>query len=109
MNVDQKMKSYALSIVIPAYNESGKSDMDVIKADKFLKDNNIHGKIIVDDDGSEDKTGQIAGDVLEKIDRQRSSVLSCKENQGKGYAVCEGVAAASGEVVMFIDSGCCFE
>jgi len=49
-----------LSIVIPAFNESGKIGGDIKSACEFLQRNGIKGEIIVVDDGSEDKTAEEA-------------------------------------------------
>ena len=49
-----------LSIVIPAYNESGKIGRDIKQAAEFLNANNFEGQIIVVDDGSDDNTADTA-------------------------------------------------
>ncbi len=52
-----------LSIVIPAYKESGKIERDIREAAKFLHDNRVSGEIIVVDDGSPDDTAERAARV----------------------------------------------
>ena len=49
-----------LSIVIPAFNESGKIGGDVESACQFLQRNSFEGEIIVVDDGSKDETAEEA-------------------------------------------------
>ena len=95
-----------LSIVIPAYNESGKIGRDIKQAAEFLNANNFEGQIIVVDDGSDDNTA----DTAKKIEIPKGielEVISYQEHHGKGYAVCAGMRKTTGEYIMFADSGSC--
>lgn len=81
-----------VSIIMPAYN----SEKFIYNAlSSIPKTDEI--EIIVINDGSVDKTAEIAKkfDVV-LIDR--------KENMGIGYSRREGIAAAKGEYIMFFDS-----
>ena len=49
-----------ISIVIPAYDESKKIELDIEAASAFIKNNNMKGEIIVVDDGSKDNTASVA-------------------------------------------------
>ena len=95
-----------LSIVIPAFEESGKIVRDVEAAAAFLKGENLSGEIIVVDDGSRDDTAAAAKETNITPD-VHLNVIRCDPHRGKGYAVRTGMAASHGEYVMCADSGGC--
>jgi dolichyl-phosphate beta-glucosyltransferase len=97
--------SIELSIVIPCYKEGQKILKDLQAAIEFLNQNQISGEIIVVDDGSPDQTAQIAREFATR--ESRVKVVKYPLNRGKGYAIRQGVAASSGEYVMFADAGLC--
>ncbi len=90
-----------LSIIIPVYNEAHKINKDITAASQFLRENRLSGEIIIIDDGSSDRTRDIA--------RQDSSVIVLGDGQhhGKGWAVRQGMLIAKGRIVLFADSGVC--
>ncbi len=81
------------SLVIPAFNEEKRIGkvLDILL--KELKEY----EIIVVDDGSKDKTADIAFSKGVKVIRN-------KKNMGKGYAVKIGFLAANGDYIGFVDS-----
>jgi len=97
-----------LSIVIPAFNESGKIGRDVESACEFLQRNGLEGEIIVVDDGSRDATADEVKKAGEKY-RNRVDVMVIRNRQhhGKGHAIRNGIMQATGDYVMFADSGSC--
>jgi glycosyltransferase involved in cell wall biosynthesis len=82
-----------VSIIIPAYNEEDRLG-DTLDA---LIHAGIGDEIVVIDDGSTDRTGEVA------LDR-KARVVRRPRNRGKGAAMNEGLAAALGEIIMFIDA-----
>jgi dolichyl-phosphate beta-glucosyltransferase len=97
-----------LSIVIPAFDESGKIGNDIKTACEFLQRKGFEGEIIVVDDGSGDKTAEEA--IYAGRDCQspvEARVISNEIHRGKGYAVRCGIKQTSGDYVMFADSGSC--
>jgi len=97
-----------LSIVIPAFNESGKIGRDVESACEFLQRNGLEGDIIVVDDGSGDATADEARKAGEKYrNRVDVTVIRNRQHHGKGYAIRNGIMQATGDYVMFADSGSC--
>jgi len=95
-----------LSIVIPALNESKKIGRDVEEAATFLGGNGFSGEIIVVDDGSKDKTAEVAKNINIPSTIKRN-VIRYEHHRGKGYAIRTGIKQTTGEYVMFADSGCC--
>jgi len=81
------------SLIIPAYNEEKRIGEVLDILTKKLKDY----EIIVVDDGSTDKTKEIA---LSK----GVKVISYKKNRGKGYAVKKGFLNANGDLIGFVDA-----
>lgn len=82
-----------ISAVIPAYNEEA-ALVSTLLSLKSVKD---IGEIIVVNDGSSDKTGEIA-------DHYADHAIHMPYNQGKGSALKKGCEIASGDIVLFIDS-----
>lgn len=86
-----------ISIVIPAYNEE-KGIGGVIQAiKKVMAENKIHGEIIVVNDGSQDKTLQIAKGY-------GVNVFNHPINFGYGRALKSGIQAAKNEYIIITDA-----
>ena len=104
----QEQGTMDLSIVIPVYEEKSKIAKDVRQAADFLASRHITGQIIVVDDGSRDGTAEVASSALPQApDGISVEVIRHAQNRGKGYAVRTGVQRATGDFVMFADSGSC--
>lgn len=97
-----------LSIVIPAFNESGKIGDDVESACQFLERNAFEGEVIVADDGSTDETSQEAKKAGQQyVNKVDVIVIRNERHRGKGRAVSNGIRQSTGDYVMFADSGNC--
>lgn len=91
---------YKVSIIIPAHNE-GANIRNNIK--EFIKtcDNFGHEyELIIVDDGSTDNTYEEAS----KFNSGFVKVITYPKNQGKGYALQQGVKNVTGDMVTFIDA-----
>ncbi|MCK9614374.1 MAG: glycosyltransferase family 2 protein [Candidatus Omnitrophica bacterium] len=95
-------KNIYLSIVIPVYNEEVNISSTLLDIAQYLKTKNYTYEIIMVDDGSTDKTAEFA--VLEGKIFEHFTLLKHSPNRGKGYSVKEGVQAAQGEFVLFMDA-----
>jgi dolichyl-phosphate beta-glucosyltransferase len=93
-----------ISIIIPAFNEQFKIRRDIAETDRFLSQVKLSAEIIVVDDGSFDKTSQIAQNTA--VSRSiKLHVMRYEPHRGKGYAVRYGILNSVAEYVMFMDSG----
>jgi len=86
------MNKTDISIIIPAYNESGAIG-DVVKMIKTLYS---ESEVIVVNDGSRDNTAEEAKDA-------GAIVYSHPYNIGNGAAIKSGIRIASGEILVFMD------
>ncbi len=91
-----------LSVVIPAYNETGRLGSTLEKIMVYLGEQSYTSEILVVDDGSTDDTATLADELLEG--RATHRVLVNEENRGKGYSVRRGLLAAEGQRVLFSDA-----
>ena len=89
-----------VSIVIPALNEAARIGSSLEKICSFLDKRGLTAEVIVVDDGSTDRTSEIAASFKRKVVR----VVSNNKNQGKGYSVRKGFFQSRGTWVLFTDS-----
>jgi len=83
------------SLILPIYNEEKNIDSVV----SLLLQNFPEMEIILVNDGSTDKTAQI----LEKY-ASTTKIISYSQNMGKGYAIKQGVQAATKSYILFCDA-----
>ncbi len=87
------MKTEDIGVVIPAYNE----EMHLGDTLKALKKLTIIKDILVVDDGSQDRTGDIAKQHGVKL-------LTLKKNHGKGHALKKGLDYLNNSIIVFLDA-----
>ncbi len=91
-----------LSVIIPAYNEERRLPKTLEEVDKYLSQQSYDYEILVVNDGSKDKTVEVARDLVPKT--KNLIVTGYEKNQGKGYAVRFGMLKAKGEYRLFTDA-----
>lgn len=91
-----------LSIIIPAFNEEKNLEKTIRKFDNYLKSQNYDFEVIVVNDGSTDKTAEIAHKLSAEFNYLK--IIDNKINQGKGAAVRQGFSSALGRYRLFIDA-----
>lgn len=91
-----------LSIIIPAYNEENRLPQTLNDIASYLKNLPLNAEVIVVDDGSTDNTSGAALNLADRIPNLR--VFAFTENRGKGHAVQQGMLAAEGEYILFMDA-----
>jgi glycosyltransferase involved in cell wall biosynthesis len=90
-----------LSIVVPAYNEERRLGASLSKIAEYIDTASVDAEILVVDDGSKDKTAEVAAKVLAG---RRGRVIANVENRGKGYSFRRGVLEAQGRFVLLSDA-----
>jgi len=96
----QKLKE--LSLFLPAYNEEGNLRQTVEKSIPPLKAAAEKYEILIIDDGSKDKTGEIADDLAKKY--KFVHVIHHHPNRGYGGAMQSGWYNSRYEWIAFIDA-----
>ncbi|MBI2405950.1 glycosyltransferase [Candidatus Microgenomates bacterium] len=96
------MKISALSVFFPAYNEEANLERTVKSSIGVLKKVAAQWEVIIINDGSTDKTGEIARELSKQDDRIR--VINHKENLGYGEALKSGFYNARYDVIAYTDS-----
>ena len=89
-----------LSIAISAYNEEKRIAASIEKIVTFLDSKGYAAEIVVNDDGSKDRTKEI---VL-SINWPRLRLISSQMNQGKGAGIRNAVLASNGKYILFTDA-----
>jgi glycosyltransferase involved in cell wall biosynthesis len=86
-----------ISVLIPAFNE----EENILKTIEGIKNslNSLKEKfeIIVIDDGSKDKTSELAK-------KEKVKVIKLKKNYGKGKAINVGIKKAKGDIIVTLDA-----
>ncbi len=89
-----------ISVILPAYNESAVIASSIQRVAGALADKDY--EIVVVDDGSADDTAARASQAA--ADNSRVKIVCYQPNRGKGYALKQGVANATGELIAFLDA-----
>lgn len=91
-----------ISVVLPAYNEEGNIYSVVTQAVGVLEDLKIEHEIIAVNDGSRDKTGEIADQLAKNFPQVRA--IHHPKNRGYGGALTSGFKAAKNDLIFFMDA-----
>jgi glycosyltransferase involved in cell wall biosynthesis len=91
-----------LSIIIPSFNEEQRLPASLGKIASYIREKRPNAEVIVVDDGSTDRTAEVAESWRGRIAQLR--VLSNGTNRGKGYSVRHGSLEANGNVILFTDA-----
>lgn len=94
------MSSPFLSIILPAHNEEQRLPLTLDQVDAFLKKQSYQAEVLIVENGSQDRTLEIA----QAVAARRSYVrVIHEERRGKGLAVRAGMLAAQGQYRFFCD------
>ncbi|MDO8669057.1 MAG: glycosyltransferase family 2 protein [Candidatus Buchananbacteria bacterium] len=90
-----------LSVFFPCINEEGNIENTVRKAEEVLNKLKLKYEIIIIDDGSTDRTGQIADGLARKNSNIR--VIHHPKNLGYGEALKSGFYNARYDIIVYTD------
>jgi dolichyl-phosphate beta-glucosyltransferase len=90
-----------VSVIIPAFNEEAMIGVTLAEVRDYFASRNIDFEVVVVVEGS-DRTASIAREMAGADARIR--VIASQGRRGKGAAVREGVLAATGDVIGYIDA-----
>ena len=94
------MANYDISVVMPALNEEANVERAVTETMDAFEQLGIHGEIVLVNDGSKDRTGDI-GDAL-KLKYKNLHMIRHRVPHGIGGSFWEGAHASSGDVVTML-------
>ncbi len=94
-------KKYGISVFFPFYNEAENIERTVSEALAFLPEISDDYELILVNDGSSDRTGELA----DKLAAEHPFLRACHHevNRGYGAALRTGFSAASKELVFYTD------
>ena len=88
--------AFAVSVVIPCLNEADSIAQCVIAARRVLDEHELHGEVVVVDNGSDDDSATLA--------RLAGAQVVEEPRRGYGSAYLAGFVAARGEYIVMIDA-----
>jgi len=99
-NPRQIILTVFLSVIIPAHNEENRLPKALEQVLRFLKEQSFTSEVIVVENGSSDKTLEVA----QKFTESHKSVRVIQSERGKGAAVKRGMLEAQGEYRFMCDA-----
>ncbi|MBX7055173.1 MAG: glycosyltransferase family 2 protein [Pyrinomonadaceae bacterium] len=97
-----------VSIVVPAFDEQDRLGASIEQMLKYVRkredDSGLRAELIVVDDGSADRTSEVASGSAEKFPSVRTKVIRYEANRGKGFAVKTGLLNAAADIALFSDA-----
>lgn len=91
-----------LSIIVPVYNESESLKTLFSEIDAVADQHNLQLEVIFVDDGSDDGSWKVVGELSECD--ERVSGIRFRRNFGKAAALTAGMRASSGRYIMMMDA-----
>lgn len=92
----------ALSVCAPAYNEEAGIAQVVEQWDQLLGNAGISYEIVITNDGSTDRTGEVLAELQKRL--TTLVIMNNPTNAGYGKALSDAIAASRGECLITIDS-----
>lgn len=93
---DGAKQQVLVSVVIPCLNEAETIEQSVTRARAVLAENGLPGEVVVVDNGSDDRSGQLAG--------KAGADVVVEPRRGYGSACLAGFAAARGRYIVMADA-----
>lgn len=93
-----------ISIIVPAFDEDERLGGSIEKILAYVRENNLAAELVVVDDGSSDRTAEIARECASKYPEMSARVIRYEQNRGKGFAVKTGLINAEADIAIFSDA-----
>ncbi len=93
-----------ISIVVPAFEEEERLGTSIGLILSHIQKNGINAELIIVDDGSADRTRDVAREASAAYPDISSQVIRYEPNRGKGFAVKTGLLAARADIALFSDA-----
>src|SRR5690242_6695396 len=94
----------ALAVIVPAFNEERRLTDNLLTLLSYLQTFRPNAELIVVDDGSTDRTGEVAEKLFARRPDVAARVLRFPRNHGKGHAVRAGLLATQAAIALFSDA-----
>ena len=91
----EKVENIELTILMPCLNEEETIAICIDKAKKYMQDNQINGEILISDNGSTDRSAEIA--------KEMGARVCYEEIKGYGSALIRGTKEARGKYIIMGD------
>ena len=99
----QQPTSFSISAVLPAYNEAAIIERTVRHVASVLAGLVSDFEVIVTNDGSRDKTGDILADLQAREPQLNLRIVTHERNRGYGVALASGFDAARKDLIFMTD------
>lgn len=93
-----------ISIIVPAFDEEDRVGGSVREILAYVGEKRMNAELIVVDDGSRDRTADVARQGFDEFAGAQAKVICYEPNRGKGFAVKTGLLAASADIALFSDA-----
>ena len=105
MSVNACQDEQAVSVLIPAHNEEGCIGQVIARVEEVMSVSSLQWEVIVVDDGSTDRTAEIARKATSRLRGKGGiSLLRHHTNRGYGAALKTGIQHAKYEVIVTTDA-----
>lgn len=94
----------AISIIIPAFEEEARLGDSIEEILSYVEKEKLSAELIVVDDGSDDRTAEVAAAAAARHPAMQTKVIRYEPNRGKGFAVKTGLLAAVADIAVFSDA-----
>ncbi len=101
---NEPISSHSISVVLPAYNEEQVIANTVFTVLHVLDTWRMDFEVLVVNDGSTDRTGEIVAALALAGAHSRVRLITHATNEGYGASLVSGFAAATKELTFFMDS-----
>lgn len=96
-------KKPEVSIILTCFNEGWLMEKTLEEVRRVMTDIKFSCEIIFVDDGSRDNSPELIRKLIKRSPKESLKLLVNSKNQGRGFSVAQGIKAARGEIVGFID------